>query len=298
MTEERSAPPAHAEAVERPAVEYVRTWTESLSFVLGQITGQPFPMAHSTGLPPECPAATETDHRLIVASSGSVRGEMSVRIPRRTVIEVAQVFIGEPPDGSAEFKPDHQEAFEEFLRQAAGHVVTSVKAAWGEAPIQIASAATPPSWSVAATEWLFAQPEAPCRLWMECQISAALQASLAAAAHAAEEAALPAAASGTQLPAASVAAAPAGNLDLLMDVELAVTLRFGSRNMLLSDILELGAGAVVELDRRVEEPAELLLDGKLIARGEVVVVDGNYGLRVLDVVLPRIDHGLPPGSGR
>jgi flagellar motor switch protein FliN/FliY len=68
-----------------------------------------------------------------------------------------------------------------------------------------------------------------------------------------------------------------------MDVELAVTLRFGSRRLLLRDILELNSGAVVELDRQVHEPVDLLLDGRVLARGEVVVVDGNYGLRVSKV---------------
>jgi flagellar motor switch protein FliN len=129
-------------------------------------------------------------------------------------------------------------------------------------------------------------------LAIQCQISAALQASLAATA--------PAAADPVQAPpglADSEVAAPSveikpGNLDLLLDVELAVTLRFGARSMLLREILELGTGAVVELDRRVEEPADLLLDGRLIARGEVVVVDGNYGLRVLEVILPRAGESL------
>ncbi len=297
MSDQSPATPANPAPTQALAIEYLRTWTESLSFVLGQITGKPFPMAHAAGSPPECPATAETDHCLIVTSGGSLRGEMGLRVPRQTVIEVAQIFVGEPSDGAVEFKPDHQEAFEELLRQAAGHVVTSIKAAWGEAPIQVASAAVPPSWSVAATEWLFALPEVPCRLWIECQISAALQASLATAARAAEEAALPVTVgSEAQHPAENVPVP--GNLDLLMDVELGVTLRFGSRNMLLRDILELGAGAVVELDRRVEEPAELLLDGRLIARGEIVVVDGNYGLRVLDVVTPRIEQGLSQGSGR
>ena len=68
-----------------------------------------------------------------------------------------------------------------------------------------------------------------------------------------------------------------------MDVELAVTLRFGSRRLLLRDILELNSGAVVELDPQVHEPVDLLLDGRVVARGEVVVVDGNYGLRVAEV---------------
>jgi flagellar motor switch protein FliN/FliY len=54
--------------------------------------------------------------------------------------------------------------------------------------------------------------------------------------------------------------------------------------MLLKDILDLCAGSVVELDQEVQEPVDLLLDGKLIARGEVVVVDGNYGLRVTEVL--------------
>ena len=68
-----------------------------------------------------------------------------------------------------------------------------------------------------------------------------------------------------------------------MDIELGVTLRFGTRQMMLKEILELGSGSVVELDRRVEEPVDLLIDGRLIAQGEVVIVEGNYGLRVLQV---------------
>jgi flagellar motor switch protein FliN/FliY len=48
----------------------------------------------------------------------------------------------------------------------------------------------------------------------------------------------------------------------------------------------LGEGSVVELDRQVEEPVDLLLDGKLIARGEVVVVDGSYGLRIHEMLTP------------
>ena len=73
-------------------------------------------------------------------------------------------------------------------------------------------------------------------------------------------------------------------MSMFMDVELGVTLRFGGRRMLLRDILELNSGSVVELDRQVQDPADLLLDGRIIARGEVVVVDGNYGLRVLELV--------------
>jgi flagellar motor switch protein FliN len=71
-----------------------------------------------------------------------------------------------------------------------------------------------------------------------------------------------------------------GNLDLLMDVELEATLRFGSREMLLGDVLNLVPGSVLELDQQVQDPVELLIGNKVIAWGEVVTVDGNYGLRV------------------
>ena len=76
------------------------------------------------------------------------------------------------------------------------------------------------------------------------------------------------------------------NLNLVMDVELNVTLRFGQRQLTLREVLELTSGSVVELDRQVEEPVELLLESKVIARGEAVVIDGNYGLRVTEVCQP------------
>jgi len=74
-----------------------------------------------------------------------------------------------------------------------------------------------------------------------------------------------------------------GNLGLLMDVELNVMLQFGCRQATLSEVLELSVGAVLELDREIQEPVELLLNRRVIARGEVVVLDGNYGLRVTEV---------------
>jgi flagellar motor switch protein FliN/FliY len=80
------------------------------------------------------------------------------------------------------------------------------------------------------------------------------------------------------------AVAPDSKIGLLLDVELEVTLRFGERHMLLREILELAPSSVVELDQAVNDPVELLVGRKVVARGEVVVVDGNYGLRVTEIV--------------
>jgi flagellar motor switch protein FliN/FliY len=85
---------------------------------------------------------------------------------------------------------------------------------------------------------------------------------------------------------AALAQARDPKLALLMDVELDVTLRFGERQMPLHDILDLCAGSVVELNQYVQDPVELLVGKKVIARGEVVVVDGSYALRVMEIISP------------
>ncbi|HTX41580.1 MAG TPA: FliM/FliN family flagellar motor switch protein [Acidobacteriaceae bacterium] len=77
-----------------------------------------------------------------------------------------------------------------------------------------------------------------------------------------------------------------GNYDLLLEVELDAQLRFGSREIELQELLELGPGDVVELDRRVSDAVDLIVGDKIVARGEVVLVNGNFGLRVTEVAEP------------
>lgn len=76
-------------------------------------------------------------------------------------------------------------------------------------------------------------------------------------------------------------------LELLLDVELEASLRFGSREMPLGEILDLGPGDVVQLDRHVADPVDLIVGDKIVARGEVVLVNGNFGLRVTEVAVPE-----------
>lgn len=84
--------------------------------------------------------------------------------------------------------------------------------------------------------------------------------------------------------------APVKNLGLVLDVELNATLRFGQRQLTLREILDLTSGSVVELDRQVDEPVELVLDGRVIARGEAVIIDGNYGMRITEIL--QFVHGV------
>jgi flagellar motor switch protein FliN/FliY len=82
------------------------------------------------------------------------------------------------------------------------------------------------------------------------------------------------------------AAAPRTGLDLLHDVEMEVTAELGRTRMSVRELLALTPGTVVELDRAAGGPADLLVNGRLIARGEVVVIDENFGIRVTEIISP------------
>lgn len=74
----------------------------------------------------------------------------------------------------------------------------------------------------------------------------------------------------------------------LMDIELDARLQFGAREMLLQELLELGSGDVLELDRQVSDPIDLLVGDRIVARGEVMVVNGNFAFQVTEVLAPQL----------
>ncbi len=76
------------------------------------------------------------------------------------------------------------------------------------------------------------------------------------------------------------------NIDLIMDVPLQITVELGKSRKTIREILALGPGSVVELDKLAGEPVDLLVNGKLLAKGEVVVIDENFGIRVTDIISP------------
>ena len=87
---------------------------------------------------------------------------------------------------------------------------------------------------------------------------------------------------------AANSASYASTLPLLYDLELDATLQFGSCEMALSDVLKLGPGDVVALDRHIADPVDLVVGDRIIARGEVVVVGGNFALRITEVSAPQL----------
>jgi flagellar motor switch protein FliN/FliY len=76
------------------------------------------------------------------------------------------------------------------------------------------------------------------------------------------------------------------NIDFILDIPLELTVELGHTSMLINDLLQLGQGSVVELNKLAGEPLEILVNRKLIARGEVVVVNEKFGVRLTDIVSP------------
>lgn len=74
------------------------------------------------------------------------------------------------------------------------------------------------------------------------------------------------------------------NLNLILDVKIEIKVRIGSKKMFLKDAINMDIGSVVELDRLLNEPLDILVDNKIIGHGDVVIVDGNFGIRVTDIV--------------
>jgi flagellar motor switch protein FliN len=277
---------------EAAPADYVKLWSDSLSQVLGQVTGSAVACTQRAETPPALPAAAATDLSAIVTASGGLRGEMALRLPAPTALRLAQALMSEPPNPEAELTADYKDAAIELLRQVSGLVSSAAKARWGEVQLLVELGTAAPSWPAAASFWVQAGEEGPTGMVLEFALSASFVAELRTEKKAAEK---PAAEPAAAVPAPDLAE-DTGALGLLMNVQLTMTMRFGSRQLLLREVLDLSPGAVVELDRRVQEPVDLLLDGRLVARGEVVVIDGNYGLRVTDVSPMGLQIGAEGGA--
>ena len=262
--------------------DFSRIWADSTAHVLEHLVGAPFTSTLRSPVSADEAASDALWARF--KTSGRLAGELAFRIARPDAVRLAQLLMSEPLDAAAAFDEGRADALNEILRQFAGVASTACKSKFGGEVQFGLEGNTGPEWQPAAQAlWVFAAPKVDPLQWA-LVLSPELHAALTAP---------PPAMSGQQANAnpagqlrssveAAEAATPA-NLDLLLDVELEASLRFGQREMLLRDILELHPGSVVELDRRVQEPAELIVSGRVIAHGEVVIVDGNYGLRITDI---------------
>jgi len=76
-------------------------------------------------------------------------------------------------------------------------------------------------------------------------------------------------------------------MDVLLDIELPVTLRFGGTSLSLGEVMALAGGSVIEFNRAPDDPVEVLVNGRVVAHGQVVTVQGNYGIKIAEVASRR-----------
>lgn len=285
---------------------YYSLWSQSVASTLSQFTGKE--LAAEMGAAGE--EAEGERFWVTFTMSDALLGEQAFSVSKADALHLGQLFIGETADPNAEFTPDHADALAELFRQFAGTVALQLKGILGtECPVRFKDTQMP-SWNSAETAALIVktEPQVTIVLKMDTGLLNSVTKIVLPSAEPEPEpvAAAPAPAVQEQAPPPRAAAPPPQaatipddgplqssgapltdrNLDLLLDVELEVSIRFGKRQMLLKDVLDLSSGAMVELDRRVRDPIELLLGGRVIARGEAVIVDGNYGIRITEIMSP------------
>jgi flagellar motor switch protein FliN/FliY len=265
--------------------EYIQTWATSIGRVLQEVAGTPHTSQELSA------EATQAQAEELKANGICVRfevaqhlsGEQGFVLSKGDAVRLAQLLLAEPQDANAALSDDHRDALGELFRQFAGAAAVAVKGlAGGEVSFR---------WS--EMERLHGEPAVRVGLqWRSAKLEpftiiAEMSPALATGFDLVPQPTAPTPASpDANRPPASPAPARDPKLELLMDVELDVTLRFGERQMALHDILDLNAGSVVELDQHIQDPVQLLVGGRVIARGEVVVVEGNYGLRVMEILSP------------
>jgi flagellar motor switch protein FliN/FliY len=265
-------------------VQFCQAWTESFSHVLGQLGVVSPTVTASEPAPAKALSSEElaTTVSAFFKGGGTLSGDQVWVVEKPVALQLAQLLMSEPLDPAVEFSDTHNDAFAELLRQVAGQTATTWKQiSGGETDIAF-QAKTDAVFVPAQSATVQVAGEKFPQLSLRFFVNSALFDTLSIAAPVPEVHEVP-----DPLTLPPPGSLPS-NLELLLDVQLEATIRFGAREMLLRNIFGLMPGAVVELDQMVNDPAELLVAGRLIARGEVVVVDGNFGLRVTEVASPKV----------
>jgi len=205
--------------------------------------------------------------------TGTISGSAGLSLAKADAAMIARAFVGEPPQEAAEFGDEQREAIEELLRQVFALATTALEASFDQVWVQLDKAI-----SVGAegerVSFLVASDSRPTPLVLELKIGLELTNSFAAA----DSAPPVSAPSPAQLPEPPNCA----DLSVLAGVEVLITLRFGHRSLALNEIAKLTVGSVVELDESLADPVEILVGERVIGRGEIVSVDGCYGVRITE----------------
>jgi flagellar motor switch protein FliN len=261
-----------------PLYSFADAFCEATKKVFSQALGANWEVEIDTT--DRAPSAETSAFCFQLSASGALQGNALIQFQSADALGLAQKFVGETQDPSVELNQHHKDALEELLRQVAGLAAMKLGSLFGETKLEVKP--MEPTALAGVNFALLASEASSTKLTLELRLSPELMASLSSTSVAA---AVPTPVADLQVSNVAVSREP--NFDLLLGVNLNLTLRFGQRTLPLREVLELASGSVIELDHEVQEPADLLLGDKVIARGDVVIVDGNYGVRITEVADAR-----------
>ncbi len=265
-----------------PPNPFLDAFRKATSEVLSQVLGAKWSVEARTGAP-----SAETPVLCFQLSiSGGLHGNAYLQVGKSDALRLAQKLLAKAEESSAELNQDCIAALQKLFAQIAGLASTALRNPFGDVKIEVST--IEPSASKGVIVALLASEGASGKLTLQLQLSPEVLKGVSSA-----KPATPAPNPTTGANPSTATAPQEPNLDLLLGVNLNLTLRFGQRVLPLREIIELNAGTIVELDREVQDPADLLLGDRVIARGQVVIVDGNYGLRITEVTDGRQRFGGP-----
>lgn len=260
---------------ERRTESFFEAWSSSLAAMMSQLGPLTWNAIAAIPLVEKYPAIVTLRAEL----SGALTGCVWIRIGAADAVHLLAAFLGETPEIDQELDASQQDAIVELCGQWAGLAVTRLAPGFGEVFARVSAEVELPAQSAEVRLLRMEADAEKLSLVLDTDISLGAVPDQHKASAAASLPKEPRRSNREEL-------LSGGNLDLLLDVQLGVTLRFGSRRAPLREVLELSPGMVLELNREIQEPVDLLLNDRVIARGEVVVVDGNYGLSVTEIIAP------------
>jgi flagellar motor switch protein FliN/FliY len=274
---------------------------EQASAVLGALLGRSAALTPLDIRPADAATldgAFGTEGLAVHASLGGIEGELLFALSRPTAAMLAGLMLG--GDGAAPFKDEDIDAINELANQVLGSVCTALGGKHGREVSASQAAASPLDPS---------NPPFPLDGAVIAEGELAVEGAEPAAFHLVLSRSLADALSGAATGGASASSGPGGglmasqgsfddsisrsmaeapaNVQMLLDINLNVTIELGRTRLSIRRILELGPGSIIELDRLAGEPVDLLVNDKVVAKGEVVVVDEYFGIRILSLVSPE-----------
>ena len=274
-------------SLERAIEAYQRFWIEGASTVLKSLS----PSAVSAeALTPDsldegCQLWTHEGRWVRYGATEPLSGELALLVSRGSAEKVAQIpglEIAEDPTGPDGARKDPLVVLlGKFAVAAADHMREAVGGSVAF-PLQSTDA---PEWAPVARFGISVTPDHSPPVAICIQVSSELAESLQQTLKSEEPES-----AGVGAGQANPAETDLSNIHvgLLSSVELPATLRFGETQLTLGEVMEFGAGTAVELDQPLHQQAELVVAGTVVARGEIVIVDGNFGIQIKEIAAPEV----------